>query len=51
MQSLVLTQSGLRLADTPMPPVMPGEARIEIRSVGICGTDIAIWKGDFQADT
>jgi alcohol dehydrogenase len=49
MQSLVLTQSGLRIADTPMPPAMPGEARIEIRSVGICGTDIAIWKGDFKA--
>lgn len=50
MQSLVLTQFGLQLADTPIPPIMPGEARVEIRSVGICGTDLAIWKGDFDAE-
>jgi alcohol dehydrogenase len=50
MQSLVLTQDGLQLADTPMPPVMPGDVRIEIRSVGICGTDIAIWKGEYDAE-
>jgi alcohol dehydrogenase len=50
MQSLVLTADGLQLADTPMPPVMPGDVRIEVRSVGICGTDIAIWKGDFEAE-
>ncbi|MHA1136231.1 MAG: zinc-dependent alcohol dehydrogenase [Candidatus Thorarchaeota archaeon] len=49
MQSLVLTADGLQLADTPMPPVMPGDVRIEVRSVGICGTDIAIWKGDYEA--
>jgi alcohol dehydrogenase len=29
---------------------MPGEARIEVRSVGICGTDLAIWRGDFEAE-
>lgn len=50
MQSLVLTADGLQLADTPMPPVMPGDVRIEVRSVGICGTDIAIWKGDYEAE-
>ena len=50
MQSLVLTQSGLQLADTPMPPAMPGDARIEVRSVGICGTDLAIWKGDIEVN-
>ena len=50
MQSLVLTADGLQLADTPMPTVMPGDVRIEVRSVGICGTDIAIWKGDFEAE-
>lgn len=48
MQSLVLTADGLQLADTPMPPLMPGDVRIEVRSVGICGTDLAIWKGDYQ---
>ncbi|TFG32920.1 hypothetical protein EU528_01830 [Candidatus Thorarchaeota archaeon] len=50
MQSLVLTADGLQLADTPIPPLMPGDVRIEVRSVGICGTDISIWKGDYYAD-
>lgn len=50
MQSLILTADGLQLADTPMPALMPGDVRIEVRSVGICGTDIAIWKGDYEAD-
>ncbi|MCK4279016.1 MAG: alcohol dehydrogenase catalytic domain-containing protein [Candidatus Thorarchaeota archaeon] len=48
MQSLVLTRDGLQVADTPITPLMPGDVRIEVRSVGICGTDIAIWKGDFS---
>lgn len=50
MQSLVLTDSGLRIADNPIPPVMPGEVRIEIRSVGICSTDLAIWRGEYSVD-
>jgi threonine dehydrogenase-like Zn-dependent dehydrogenase len=48
MQSLVLTADGLQIADTPMPALMPGDVRIEVRSVGICGTDLAIWKGDYD---
>jgi alcohol dehydrogenase len=48
MQSLVLTADGLQIADTPIPPLLPGDARIEVRSVGICGTDLAIWRGDYQ---
>ena len=48
MQSLVLTADGLHLADTPMPPLMPGHIRIEVRSVGICGTDLSLWKGDYE---
>ena len=50
MQSLVLTADGLQLSDTPMPPLMPGDVRIEVRSVGICGTDLAIWRGDYEAN-
>ncbi|NHI88363.1 MAG: alcohol dehydrogenase [Candidatus Thorarchaeota archaeon] len=49
MQSLVLTADGLQIADTPIPPLMPGDVRIEVRSVGICGTDLSIWKGDYEA--
>ncbi len=48
MQSLVLTADGLQIADTPIPPLMPGDVRIEVRSVGICGTDLAIWTGDYE---
>jgi len=49
MHSLVLTQDGLQVADMPQPPVMPGEVRIEVRAVGICGTDIEIWQGEKEA--
>jgi len=48
MQSLVLTRDGLQLADTPITPLMPGDVRIEVRSVGISGTDLAIWNGDLD---
>ncbi len=50
MQSLVLTPDGLRLADTPMPPLLPGEVRIEVRSVGISATDIAVWDGRLKVE-
>ncbi|MBN2230587.1 MAG: alcohol dehydrogenase catalytic domain-containing protein [Candidatus Thorarchaeota archaeon] len=50
MQSLVLTADGLQIADTPIPPLLPGDVRIEVRSVGICGTDLAIWRGDYEVD-
>jgi len=49
MQSLVLTASGFQISDTPIPSLMPGDVRIEVRSVGICGTDLAIWKGEYDA--
>jgi alcohol dehydrogenase len=49
MQSLVLTADGFQISDTPIPTLMPGDVRIEVRSVGICGTDLAIWKGDYEA--
>jgi len=48
MQSLVLTADGFQISDTPIPALMPGDVRIEVRSVGICGTDLAIWKGDYE---
>ncbi|MFX1484525.1 MAG: zinc-binding dehydrogenase [Promethearchaeota archaeon] len=49
MLSLVLTADGFQISDTPIPPLMPGDVRIEVRSVGICGTDLSIWKGDYEA--
>ncbi|MHA1637552.1 MAG: zinc-dependent alcohol dehydrogenase [Candidatus Thorarchaeota archaeon] len=50
MKSLVLTHDGLQIADTPVPPIMPGYVRIEIRSVGISRSDIKIWKGELEPD-
>jgi len=29
---------------------MPGDVRIEVRSVGICGTDLAIWRGEYETN-
>jgi L-iditol 2-dehydrogenase len=29
---------------------MPGDVRIEVRAVGICETDLAIWKGDYDVE-
>lgn len=48
MQSLVMTADGLQMADTPIPPLMPGDVRIEVRSVGVCGTDLSIWCGEYE---
>ncbi len=48
MQSLVLTADGFQLSDTPIPPLLPGDVRIEVRSVGICRTDLSIWKGEYE---
>ncbi|MFW9918525.1 MAG: zinc-binding dehydrogenase [Candidatus Thorarchaeota archaeon] len=50
LKSLVLTRDGFQIADTPMPSMMPGEVRIEVRSVGICRTDLKIWKNQIDTD-
>lgn len=50
MKSLVLTSNGLLLQERPKPAVMPGYVRIEVRSVGICRTDIRIWQGEIEVD-
>ena len=48
METLVLTRDGLQIADTPIPPLMPGDVRIEVRSVGVGERDIAIWNGEVE---
>jgi len=50
LKSLVLTRDGFQIADTPVPPIMPGDVRIEVRSVGICRTDMKIWKGEIDVE-
>lgn len=37
------------ICDVPMPEVGPGQLRIRVVQVGLCGTDLHIHHGDFQA--
>ncbi len=37
------------IADLPMPPADPGEVRIRVGQVGVCGTDLHIHEGEFEA--
>ena len=37
------------VTDVPVPAVGPGEIRIKVIQVGVCGTDLHIHHGDFQA--
>jgi D-arabinitol dehydrogenase (NADP+) len=37
------------VTDVPVPAVNPGEVRIKVIQVGVCGTDVHIHHGDFQA--
>lgn len=36
----------IRLADVPRPEPGPGEVRLDVRAVGICGSDIHLFRGD-----
>ena len=46
LQAAVLTGPGLmELREIEEPTVGPGEASVRIRAVGICGTDLSIFKG------
>lgn len=40
----------LRLGTRSAPTVGPGEALVEIRWAGICGSDIDLWRGDRPAE-
>jgi D-arabinitol dehydrogenase (NADP+) len=37
------------VTDIPVPDVGPGEVRIRVEQVGVCGTDLHIHNGDFNA--
>ena len=46
MQALVLTSySNLEIQDAPRPEPGPGEVRVDIRAVGICGSDVHGYDG------
>lgn len=40
---------GVRLSEVPVPHAGPGEVRVEVRSVGICGTDLHIMLDEFPS--
>ena len=37
------------VTEIPTPEVGPGEVRIKVAQVGVCGTDLHIHNGDFNA--
>jgi D-arabinitol dehydrogenase (NADP+) len=37
------------VTDIPLPAARPGEVRIRVEQVGVCGTDLHIHNGDFNA--
>lgn len=52
MRAAVLTTPGhFELQDRPIPTPRAGEVLIRIARVGICGTDIHIFKGNYAADS
>lgn len=53
MRALVKTASGvghLELREWPEPSPAPGQVKLRVGSVGICGTDIHIYKGTWGCD-
>ncbi|WFF40051.1 zinc-binding alcohol dehydrogenase family protein [Salinicola endophyticus] len=47
MQVVVCSRPGeMALVERPTPPLAPGEARVAIRRIGICGTDIHAFGGN-----
>ena len=38
----------LALADSPIPEPGPGQVRIKVIQVGVCGTDLHIHNGEFM---
>ncbi len=46
MRQAVMTEPGLiELGDVPMPEPGPGQVRLRIRRIGVCGTDLHVWHG------
>ena len=47
MKTILINQPGeIKVTDTPMPEVKPGEALLRIRYCGICGADVASYTGN-----
>ena len=48
MKAAVLTEKGFLIKEMPLPSLSPNDVLIRVKSVGICGTDIAIYKGTYK---
>ncbi|MFC1736874.1 zinc-binding dehydrogenase, partial [Candidatus Hydrogenedentota bacterium] len=49
MKALVLKDKRqFEMTDIPEPQAGPGEARIAVKTVGLCGTDVHIYDGQFS---
>jgi len=48
MKAALLTEKGFIIKDVQKPRIGKTEALIRVKSVGICGTDLAIYKGTYK---
>jgi alcohol dehydrogenase len=48
MNALLMSKRGLVLRDLERPILQKGEALLQVRKAGICGTDLAIASGDYR---
>ncbi len=52
MKAAVLVEPGkVAIADVPDPEPGPGEVRISVGGVGLCGSDLAVFSGRWEAPT
>jgi 2-desacetyl-2-hydroxyethyl bacteriochlorophyllide A dehydrogenase len=50
MRAVLFQGTGkLEVVDRPSPPLAPDEVRLKVERSGICGSDIATWKGDWPS--
>ncbi|MGQ4891549.1 MAG: zinc-dependent alcohol dehydrogenase [Candidatus Njordarchaeia archaeon] len=50
MRAAVLTKKGFEVKDVPVPQVGENDVLIRVMSAGICGTDLAIYKGSYRIE-
>ena len=48
MKAAILTEKGIIVKNVPKPNISNTDVLIRVKSVGICGTDIAIYKGTYK---
>ena len=49
MRAAVLVAPGnLRVEERPVPRPGPNEVLVRVRYAGVCGTDLAIWRGEYR---